>query len=131
MDHELTFGDLKLTVSPYYMDIKNYINWLPTAAGYWAAFNTYSVEIYGLDSRITYQKDFGNHHFTFNGGYTYSRSTNKLTGMQMMYVPLHKATGNIDYRYRFLSVYVQGLFNGLTYTTTDEKERMPLILISF
>lgn len=121
MDHELTFGDLKLTLSPYYMDIKNYINWLPTAAGYWAAFNTYSVEIYGLDSQITYRKNLGNHHFTLNGGYTYSRSTNKLTGMQMMYVPLHKATGNIDYRYRFLSIYVQGLFNGLTYTTTDEK----------
>ncbi|MDR6158417.1 vitamin B12 transporter [Chryseobacterium sp. SLBN-27] len=121
MDHELTFGDLRLTVSPYYMDIKNYINWLPTAAGYWAAFNTYSVEIYGLDSQVTYHKSFGNHNLIFNGGYTYSRSTNKLTGLQMMYVPLHKATGNIDYRYRFLSVYVQGLFNGLTYTTTDEK----------
>lgn len=121
MDHEFRFGDFRLTLSPYYMDIKNYINWLPTAAGYWAAFNTYSVEIYGLDSRVTYQKKFGNHHFTFNGGYTYSRSTNKLTGLQMMYVPLHKATGNIDYHYRFLNVYVQGLFNGLTYTTTDEK----------
>ncbi len=121
MDHEFTFGDLKLTVSPYYMDIKNYINWLPTAAGYWSAFNTYSVEIYGLDSQVTYRKNFGNHNLIFNGGYTYSRSTNKLTGLQMMYVPLHKATGNIDYRYRFLSVYVQGLFNGLTYTTTDEK----------
>ncbi|WP_029294924.1 TonB-dependent receptor plug domain-containing protein [Chryseobacterium hispalense] len=121
MDHELTFGDLRLTVSPYYMDIKNYINWLPTAEGYWAAFNTYSVEIYGLDSQVTYHKSFGNHNLMFNGGYTYSRSTNKLTGLQMMYVPLHKATGNIEYRYRFLSVYVQGLFNGLTYTTTDEK----------
>lgn len=121
MDHEFRFGDLKLTVSPYYMDIKNYINWLPTAAGYWAAFNTYSVEIYGIDSQVMYQKKFGNHHFTFNGGYTYSGSTNKLTGLQMMYVPLHKATGNIDYHYHFLNVYVQGLFNGLTYTTTDEK----------
>lgn len=121
MDHEFRFGDFRLTLSPYYMDIKNYINWLPTAAGYWAAFNTYSVEIYGLDSQVTYHKSFGNHNLMFNGGYTYSRSTNKLTGLQMMYVPLHKATGNIDYRYRFLSVYVQGLFNGLTYTTTDEK----------
>ncbi len=121
MDHEFKFGDAKLVISPYYMDIKNYINWLPTAGGYWAAFNTYSVEIYGLDSQITYRKNLGNHHFTLNGGYTYSRSTNKVTGMQMMYVPLHKATGNIDYRYRFLNVYVQGLFNGLTYTTTDEK----------
>ncbi|SEM10226.1 iron complex outermembrane recepter protein [Chryseobacterium taichungense] len=121
MDHEFIFGDFRLTLSPYYMDIKNYIGWLPTSAGYWAAFNTYSVEIYGLDSQITYQKNFGNHNFRVNAGYTYSKSTNKQTGMQMMYVPLHKAFGNIDYRYRFLNVYVQGLFNGLTYTTTDEK----------
>lgn len=121
MDHEFIFGDFRLTLSPYYMDIKNYIGWLPTSAGYWAAFNTYSVEIYGLDSQITYQKSFGNHNFRINAGYTYSKSTNKQTGMQMTYVPLHKAFGNIDYRYRFLNVYVQGLFNGLTYTTTDEK----------
>ncbi|MDT3406917.1 UNVERIFIED_CONTAM: outer membrane cobalamin receptor [Pseudacidovorax intermedius] len=33
-----------------------------------------------------------------------------------------KAVANIDYRYDFLRVYVQGLFNGLTYTTTDEKK---------
>jgi len=121
MDYEFIFGDFRLTVSPYYMDVKNYINWLPTAAGYWAAFNTYSVEIYGLDSQITYHRNFGNHGLRLNAGYNYSKSTNKLTGMQMTYVPLHKAFGNIAYRYHFLTIYVQGLFNGLTYTTTDEK----------
>lgn len=121
MDHELIFGDFRLTVSPYFMDIKNYIGWLPTAAGYWAAFNTYSVEIYGLDSQITYHKNFGTQGLRINAGYTYSKSTNKQTGMQMTYVPLHKAFGNIEYRYQFLTIYAQGLFNGLTYTTTDEK----------
>lgn len=38
-----------------------------------------------------------------------------------MYVPFHKFTGNIDYQYEFIKVYVQGLFNGLTYTDSNEK----------
>ncbi|WP_449401204.1 TonB-dependent receptor plug domain-containing protein [Chryseobacterium wanjuense] len=121
MDHEFSFGDFKITLSPYYMDVKNYINWLPTPYGYWAAFNTYKAEIYGLESQVTFNKNFGKHGFRLNAGYTYSKSTNKETGMQMVYVPIHKAFGNIDYQYNFLRVYVQGLFNGLTYTTTDEK----------
>ncbi|SEV97315.1 iron complex outermembrane recepter protein [Chryseobacterium wanjuense] len=121
MDHEFSFGDFKITLSPYYMDVKNYINWLPTPYGYWAAFNTYKAEIYGLESQVTFNKNFGKHGFRLNAGYTYSKSINKDTGMQMVYVPIHKAFGNIDYQYNFLRVYVQGLFNGLTYTTTDEK----------
>lgn len=121
MDLEFSFGDFKITLSPYYMDVKNYINWLPTPYGYWAAFNTYKAEIYGLESQVTFNKNFGKHGFRLNAGYTYSKSTNKETGMQMVYVPIHKAFGNIDYQYNFLRVYVQGLFNGLTYTTTDEK----------
>ncbi|MDR6406529.1 MULTISPECIES: TonB-dependent receptor domain-containing protein [Chryseobacterium] len=121
MDHEFSFGDFKITLSPYYMDVKNYINWLPTSSGYWAAFNTFKVEIYGLESQILFNKTFGKHGIKLNAGYTYSKSTNKETGNQMVYVPIHKAYGNIDYQYSFMKVYVQGLFNGLTYTTTDEK----------
>jgi iron complex outermembrane receptor protein len=121
MDHELSFGDFKITLSPYYMDIKNYINWLPTLYGYWAPFNTYQVKSYGLESQITFHKEFGKHAFKLNTGYNFAKSINQETKKQMTYVPLHKAFGNIDYQYDFLKVFVQGLFNGLTYTTTDEK----------
>lgn len=40
----------------------------------------------------------------------------------MRYVPLYKFFGNIDYRYSFLKVYVQGMYNGLTYTDSEEKK---------
>lgn len=122
MDHEFRFGSLKLTLSPYFMHIKNYINWLPTPYGYWAVFNTYRVDSYGLESQVTYEKQFGKHGLKLNGGYTYARSINKQTDKQMVYVPIHKAVASIDYRYDFLRIYVQGLFNGITYTTTDEKK---------
>lgn len=121
MDHEFSLGNFKLTLSPYYINISNYISWLPTPYGYWAAFNTDKVESYGLESQLSFLKHFGKHHFKFNAGYTFARSVNKTTQKQMMYVPLHKIFGNLDYQYDFLKVYIQGMFNGLTYTTTDEK----------
>ncbi|MDN5395722.1 MAG: TonB-dependent receptor [Chryseobacterium sp.] len=121
MDHEFSFGDFKITLSPYYMDIKNLINWLPTPLGYWAPFNTARVESYGFESQVTWNKKLGKHSVKLDAGYTYSKSVNKDTQLQRMYVPLHKAVGNIEYGYSFLSVYAQGLFNGLTYTTTDQQ----------
>ncbi|MCE3076473.1 TonB-dependent receptor plug domain-containing protein [Chryseobacterium gwangjuense] len=121
MDHEFSAGNFKVVLSPYYMDITDYISWLPTVYGYWSAFNTYKVKLYGLESHLTFAKNFGKHHFTLNAGYTYSKSINQETKKQLMYVPLHKAVGNLDYEYDFIKFFAQGMFNGLTYTTTDEK----------
>ncbi|WP_370895652.1 TonB-dependent receptor plug domain-containing protein [Chryseobacterium gossypii] len=122
MDHEFSFGNFKIILSPYYMNISNLINWLPTPYGYWAPFNTLKVESYGLESQITYNKSFGSHQIGLNAGYTFAKSVNQETKKQLMYVPLHKAFGNIDYRYSFFRIFVQGMFNGLTYTTTDGKK---------
>lgn len=121
MNHEFIFGKFKLSLSPYYMNISDYIGWRPTPFGYWAAFNTNKVESYGLESQLTFYKQFNKHSLKLNGGYTFAKSINKETQMQMMYVPLHKVFGSFDYQYDFLKIYVQGMFNGLTYTTTDEK----------
>ncbi|HCN50641.1 MAG TPA: TonB-dependent receptor [Chryseobacterium sp.] len=121
MDHEFRFDNLKIILSPYYMRTKDLINWLPTSYGYWAPFNTARTESYGVESQATWSKNFGKHTLKLNAGYTYSKSIDKDTQKQRMYVPLHKAVGNIDYQYDFLRIYVQGLFNGLTYTTSDEK----------
>lgn len=121
MDHEFGFGDFKIILSPYYMDIKNYISWLPTPYGYWAPVNTFNVKSYGLESQVSFNRTFRKSFLKANIGYTYSKSIDKKTENQLMYVPIHKAFGSIDYGYDFLKIYVQGLFNGFTYTTTDEK----------
>ncbi|MGL6126815.1 TonB-dependent receptor plug domain-containing protein [Chryseobacterium artocarpi] len=120
MNHEFRFGDFKINLSPYYMEIKDLIRWLPTPYGYWAPVNTNNAEFYGLESQVTWNKNFGRHGLKINAGYTYSKSINKDTRMQMTYVPLHKAVGAIDYRFDFLKIYAQALINGLTYTTTNE-----------
>ena len=40
-----------------------------------------------------------------------------------MYVPQHKIFGNATYQYRFAEIFIQGMYNGLTYTTSDETLR--------
>ncbi|MPS65541.1 MAG: TonB-dependent receptor [Chryseobacterium sp.] len=124
--NQFKISDIKLSVTPYYMKIYDMIQWLPSSLGYHSPVNTDEVESYGLESQIEYAKKFGNHALKGNLGYSYSKSVNMETHKQQMYVPLHKFFGNIDYQYRFLKLYVQGMFNGLTYTDTDEKRSSAL-----
>ncbi|SHM50215.1 TonB-dependent receptor plug domain-containing protein [Chryseobacterium polytrichastri] len=119
--NQFKIADVKLSVTPYYMSIHDMIQWLPTSLGYYSPVNTYKVESYGIESQIEYEKKYGTHTLRSSVGYSYTKSTNLETQKQLMYVPLHKVFGNIDYQYDFLRVYVQGMFNGLTYTDTNEK----------
>lgn len=124
MNHEFKVGDFKLTLSPYYMRITDMIRWLDTGLGYYSPFNTNKVESYGLESQLSYQKLFNeDHSVKLVAGYTYAKSINLETQKQLTYVPLHKFSSNVDYQYKFLRVYAQGMFNGLTYTTSDESKK--------
>ncbi|WP_312398323.1 TonB-dependent receptor domain-containing protein [Chryseobacterium sp.] len=119
--NEFKAGNFKLTLTPYYMKITDLITWLPTAMGYWQAFNVKNAESYGLESQLNYSKSFRNHQINAGIAYYYAHSTNKETGNQQPYIPLHRGTANVDYRYRYFHFFAQGLMNGLTYTTSDEK----------
>lgn len=122
--NELNVAGFTLSLSPYYMKINDMIRWLPTALGYWGAFNTDHVESYGLESQLSYQKNFNkNHSLRLIAGYVYTKSTDLATQKQLTYVPLHKISSNADYQYMFLKIYAQGMFNGLTYTTADKSKK--------
>lgn len=121
MMNEWMIAGIQLSVTPYYMRINDMINWLPGPAGYYEAFNTRNVESYGIESRIEYEKKSGKHLLKSVLGYSYTSSTNLDTGNQMVYVPFHKFFGTVDYQYDLVRLYVQGLYNGLTYTEANAK----------
>lgn len=114
------YGSFKLNVTPYYIDIKNMIRWLPNANGIWSPSNTNEVESYGVESQVNFAKDFGKSKTKFSAGYIFTHSKNKETNRFLAYVPQHKIFGNAVYGYQFMEIFVQGMFNGLTYTTDDE-----------
>lgn len=123
LGNNFKYGNFKLNLTPYYIKIKDMIRWLPTSSGYWSPVNTNNVESYGLESQLDFEKEFGNHKTKLSLGYVFTHSKDIDTDRFLMYVPQHKFFGNATYKYRFAELYVQGMFNGLTYTTSDEKLR--------
>ena len=51
--------------------------------------------------------------------YAYTSAKNLEKNKQLIYVPFHKITGMIDYRFQQFNAYYQQLFNGKVFTTTD------------
>ena len=121
MDHQFKYKDLTLNFSPYYMKIDDMIRWIPTSKGYWAPENTNNVASFGFETQLSYLKKINDHQINFKVGYNFTRSENLDTKKQLSYVPLFKTIGSLDYQYKNFKIYAQGLYNGLTYTTSDEK----------
>lgn len=127
LGHYIKFNEnFRIDITPYYNYIENMIQWLPTTSGYWSPVNVYKVQNYGLESSASFSVKYLKHTVSFNIGHSYTKSKNLETGNAMMYVPLHKANGMVKYQYAALELYAQGLFNGLTYTTTDENKNKAL-----
>lgn len=114
------YNDFLLTLTPYLINIKNLIQWIPTSAGYYSPKNTTSVLSKGVESSLLFTKKTAHSSIKLNATYAYTVSENRETKKQLMYVPLHKVNGSINYVYGSFGIYLQGLYNGLTYTSSDE-----------
>lgn len=117
---EFSWKFFKISVTPYYNKIEHMIRWLPASGGIWKPVNTDEVRSYGLEAVLGFNKSFSKHQILGNIGYAYTKSENAETGFQLSYVPLHKAFGMLQYRFQPFEIFVQGMFNGQTFTTTDE-----------
>lgn len=120
MTPQVSFKNFALSVTGYYNGITDMIRWVPTSAGFWAPENTNKVKINGLEVNFNFNKNFGEHYLSGNLGYAYTKSENAETGYQLNYVPLQKAFGTVNYRWKLLEIFVQGMYNGQTFTTTNE-----------
>ena len=126
LGNQFKYKNFKLNVTPYYINIQDLIRWLPTSNGYWSPVNTNNVESYGLESQLDFEKELGNHKTKLSAGYVYTHSKDTDADRFLMYVPQHKIFGNATYKYKVAEVFLQGMYNGLTYTTSDEKRREAL-----
>lgn len=122
MGHQFSAKGFKLEFNPFFLDIKEMIRWLPDFSGNWSPVNTPKVYAYGLESMLSYQQKSTNEALLMRISHSYNRSINQSTNQQLSYVPLHKITAGIDYRIAFFKIYAQGLYQGKTYTTTDQSE---------
>lgn len=123
LGNNFKYGAFKLNVTPFYIQIKDMIRWLPNTKGIWSPTNTNKVESYGVESQFDFEKSFGKNKTRFSLGYVFTHSKNRETHRFLAYVPQHKIYGNASYHYDFIEIFVQGMFNGLTYTSDEEKQK--------
>ncbi|WP_312768923.1 TonB-dependent receptor domain-containing protein [Epilithonimonas sp.] len=129
MSHNFSYRNFKLGITPYYMYIVDMIQWIPVTSIIWTPKNIKKVDSYGLETNLSFDKDFGKHHINSNLSYSYTRSINSETKKQLMYIPFHKINFNADYQYSFIRFFVQAFYNGKTYTDNTENNFMKEYMI--
>lgn len=120
--NEFRFAGFQLTLTGYYIDIKDMLRWIPNGS-VWSPQNTDKVRTYGGEALLTWSKNFGNHHLLFNGTYAYTVSEDMEKKKQLIYVPYHKATSSLSYSWKKLAVDYQCLYNGEVFTRSDNNSR--------
>ena len=114
------YNSLRLNITGYYNAITDMIRWLPGSDGVWRPQNESEVRIYGLESVLNWSRVFQKRHqITLNATYAYTVSENSETGYQLIYVPFHKATAGVNYKYKRLHSNLQLLYVGEVFTRSD------------
>lgn len=112
--------DFQIDIIPFLSYFKDKLQWTPTELGYWAPKNMNKVTSYGSEIYLLYKKKIHKNILELKANYAYTRSIDVNTKLQNMYIPIHKASGTLSFSAPQWNIYAQGLFNGRTYTTTDE-----------
>lgn len=118
--------EINLSITPYYISISQMIRWLPTSKGYWEAFNVDKVSSSGLEAAVYLNRNWKHSRFQLTTGYSYTQSIDENTKKQLPYIPLHKIFGSLDYHFRFLEIYLQGVYNSRAYTDSAEENSLAL-----
>ena len=121
--NDFTFKGFTLSLTGYYIKLKDMLRWIPSTGGVWRPENTDRVRTCGAELLMGYKKTIGRHQFGLNGTYGYTNSQNETTGKQLIYVPYHKATASLSYALNKFSAYCQFLYNGEVFTRSDNNAR--------
>jgi iron complex outermembrane receptor protein len=117
----VTFKNFQIDTSAFYVKSKDLIQWRPNQNGIWTPLNVSKVINYGVEITTSYQRSIGDNNVEISGNYAYTKAIDSEKKKQLIYVPFHKATGQLSYGYKSLAVSFQSLFTGRVFTTSDNK----------
>ena len=124
--HQIQIQKSTFNLNFYTISIEDMIRWLPSPSGYWVATNTDNVQIWGAEASGMQEWQWQTHRLNISANYAYTKSIDRETHKQLMYVPLHKINGTVRYAWKSFSVQFQGVFNGKVYTLANQDEKTAL-----
>jgi iron complex outermembrane receptor protein len=126
-------------LTAYALHVNNWIQWLPlpTEATKWTPQNLKKVHATGLEfsGKITYR--FSDWNLLLNGHYAYTKSVQKASYLlsdeplnkQLVYTPLHTASGLTGLSYKTWQLQLNGTFTGPRFTDAENEIALPTYLL--
>ncbi len=126
--NEILQTDIGITL--YNASITNWIQWVPSGNGVWSPQNIMNVRSRGVECRTKFGYMSENINANINFGYTYTKSTNETDSestneKQLVYVPLHKVSGQLGVQTKYISFMYSQSYTGIRYTLSDNSENLP------
>lgn len=110
----------------YYNNITDMLRWVPNQLGVWQPFNTDKVITYGGELLLQSQTlKMGNHQFFGQYQYAYTIAENEQTHKQLVYVPKHKSSTQLNYQFKRLKISGQYIYTGTVFTSSDNRHLLP------
>ncbi|MFT4830988.1 MAG: vitamin B12 transporter [Psychroserpens sp.] len=120
----------RINLTTFYIASDNLIQWRPDNSGIFSPRNVEEAMQYGAELELELQKTWGKHQLHFKNLYAYTKSVDKETKNQLIYVPEHQFTSNLAYQIKKWDLYYQWLYNGSVFITTDNSDGLPGYSIS-
>ena len=121
--HEFKVEKIKITLTNFYNDISQMIRWVPQSSDVWRPVNVDKVRVFGGEVMLNVKLKWLNDNLVdVNSGYSYTSSKNIETDKQLFFTPYHKFFGNINYYHKKVSLFIQNVYTGKVYTTSDNSE---------
>ncbi len=114
-------GNFTALVNFFVIYSDNLIKWQPQSNGLWQPLNIANTKNYGAELSLLYQKKIRNFDFSIVANYAYTKAMDTQKNKQLIYVPYHQATGTINASQKKVNTYIQVLYTGNVFTTTDNK----------
>ena len=130
ISNEFYFKYFLFNMNLFYINSKDLISWQPDMNGIFSPINISETENIGFEMAAKFSKSIQTNMFNLGINYAYTSAKNIETGKQLMYVPVHKVTGTIDYRIQRFNAYYQQFFNGKVFTTTDNSTDLDSYLVA-
>lgn len=130
LGHGIQFTKWNFNWAAFYISSEDMIQWRPNDTGVWTPMNISEAINYGLETSLMFKEKWGEHELVWHGGYFYTQAKNEEINKDLMYVPRHKATGNLSYAYGAWQCYYQVFYNDKVFTTSDNSEELPAYTVS-
>ncbi|MFT5941489.1 MAG: vitamin B12 transporter [Sediminicola sp.] len=125
LGHNIIGKGYHFNLTTFYISSENLIQWTPNNSGIFSPRNIKESKQYGAEVALDLEKTWGKHELRFKNLYAYTKSVDKQTNHQLIYVPEHQFTSNLSYQLKRWDVYYQLLYNGSVFITTDNSESLP------